>query len=296
MKKYNFLRKLFFVSAILLMIGCEEENKYQLGAIVAPTNLQIYAEIVGQDETNPNGDGSGVVHYTATADNAIGFKFFANGQEFLVPGGEKTISFSTTGLHDYQVSVAAIGTGGTISSASVETTVLVLYAPPAELLAKLHGDSSRTWRIKAESGGHFGLGPPDGLNGPEWYAAGANEKSTVGMYDDRYVFNADGTFQHQTGGTVFGREVLIDELGSTGGTQDGADILNLPLDDYSGLWTLSAPGGVETISLSGTGFIGYYIGGNHQYKIANRANPNEMTIYSTDGNNQFNWWFIITSE
>jgi hypothetical protein len=134
------------------------------------------------------------------------------------------------------------------------------------------------------------------MNGPEWYAAGANEKANTGMYDDRYVFSADGTFQHLTNGTIIGRDPLIDELGTTGGTQDGADILNRPLDDYSGLWTLSAPGGNETISLSGTGFIGYYIGGNHQYGIANRAVPNEMVIYSVDGNGEFRWWFTIISE
>ena len=179
---------------------------------------------------------------------------------------------------------------------SVETKVLVLYAAPPELLDKLHGDTSRTWRIKAESGGHFGLGPVGGVNGPEWYSAGANEKSTTGMYDDRYIFSADGSFQHQTSGTVFGRVGLIDELGSSGGTQDGDDILNLPLADYSGQWTISAPGGVETLTLSGTGFIGYYIGGNHQYKIENRANPNELTIRSTDGNGALDWWFMITSE
>jgi len=296
MKKYTFLRKTFIATALLLMIGCSENDNYQLGQIVAPTNLQITAEIVGQDDDNPNGDGTGIVHYKATADGALGYKFYANGQEYLVPGGEITIPFSTTGLNDYRVSVAAIGAGGIISSSSVETRVLVLYAAPPELLDKLHGDTSRTWRIKAESGGHFGLGPVGGVNGPEWYSAGANEKSTTGMYDDRYIFSADGSFQHQTNGTVFGRVGLIDELGSSGGTQEGDDILNLPLADYSGQWTISAPGGVETLTLSGTGFIGYYIGGNHQYKIENRANPNELTIRSTDGNGALDWYFIITSE
>lgn len=296
MKKYTFLRKIFFASTLLIMVGCSEEVNYELGEIVAPSNLQISANIVGQDTDNPNGDGSGIVHYIARAENAIGYKFYANNVETLVPGGETEISFSKTGLNDYRVSVAAIGTGGTISSASLETKVLVLYSPPPELLDKLHGDTSKTWRIKAESGGHFGLGPVGGVNGPEWYAAGANEKSTTGMYDDRYIFSADGTFEHQTSGTVFGRAGLIDELGSSGGTQDGDDILNLPLVDYSGQWTISAPGGKETLTLSGTGFIGYYIGGNHQYKIENRANPNELTIRSTDGNGALDWWFIITSE
>lgn len=296
MKKYTILHKTFIATALLLMIGCSEEDNYELGQIAAPTNLQITAEIVGQDDDNPNGDGTGIVNYTATADGAIGYKFYANGQEFLVPGGKKAIPFSTTGLRDYRVTVAAIGTGGTISSASVETRVLVLYAPPAELLEKLHGGSSKTWRIKAEGAGHFGLGPPNGAGGPEWYAAGPNDKVDTGMYDDRYIFGADGSFQHQTNGDVLGRGIYLEpDFGAHTGAFDNADALNYPIDDYSGLWTLSAPGGAETLTLSGLGFIGYYTG-SHQYKIRNRANPNEMQISTTDGNSEFEWWFIITSE
>src|SRR5690606_35000259 len=43
-------------------------------------------------------------------------------------------------------------------------------------------------------------------------------------------------------------------------------------------------------------FMGYYIGGNHQYRIFDRSVANEMILTSTDGNGEFNWWFIITSE
>ena len=84
---------------------------------------------------------------------------YANGQEFLVPGGRQTITFSTTGLSTYEIIVAAIGPGGIISTAAVNAEVLVLYSPPAELLDKLHGGATKTWRIKNEAGAHFGLGP-----------------------------------------------------------------------------------------------------------------------------------------
>src|SRR5690606_39699364 len=61
-------------------------------------------------------------------------------------------------------------------------------------------------------------------------------------------FNSDGTFTHITDntnddptynpeGTVFGRENLINELGGIGGgTQQEADILNYPLNDYTENW------------------------------------------------------------
>ena len=57
MKIYTFLRKIFFASTLLIMVGCSEEVNYELGEIVAPSNLQISANIVGQDTDNPNGDG-----------------------------------------------------------------------------------------------------------------------------------------------------------------------------------------------------------------------------------------------
>ena len=181
------------------------------------------------------------------------------------------------------------------------------YAPPQELLDLLYGDGSKSWRIKSEQQNHFGLGDPGG--GPfQHYGAGPGDKAGVGMYDDRYVFSSDGTIMHITdstnddptndpSGTVFGRENLINELNGPGsGTADGADITNYPYDDYTENWSISAPGGVETLTLSGIGFIGYYIGGSHQYRIFDRSTPNELILASVDGNGEFTWWFIITSE
>lgn len=280
--------------SVLMMIGCAEEE-YQLGEILAPSNIEITLDVEGQDDANPNGDGTGIVHLTATADNAIAYRVYANGQEFLVPGGKQTITFSATGLRTYEILVAAIGTGGMISTAAINAEILVLYAPPAELLDKLHGGSSKTWRIKSAVPNHFGLGPPDGTNGPEWYGAGPNDKAGTGMYDDRYVIGADGSFQHQTGGTVLGRTIYMDQLGGSGGTANGADTENYPLADYTGTYTLTGPGGVETINLSGTGFFGYY-SGSHSYSIENRSNPNEISLRTVDGNAEFAWYFILTSE
>ena len=168
-------------------------------------------------------------------------------------------------------------------------------------------DGSRTWRIKAEAPGHFGLGPVGGINGPEWYSAGINEKVDRGIYDDSYIFAEDGTFTHitdntnddpdvNTEGTVFGRINLIDELAGPGGTQEGdADIINYPYSDYTAQWSLSAPGGVETLSLTGTAFMGYYVGGDHKYRIISRS-ADEMVLSTTDGNNEFGWWFTLIAE
>lgn len=289
----------------IVMVGCQEDEP-DLEVIVAPSNLQVSIELVGADADNPNGDGSGVVNLTATADNAITYQFVYNGNREAIPSGAKTYSFSTTGVNTYTVAVVAVGTAGMTASTLIDVEVFASYEAPADLLQMLVANDTRTWKIKAEVGGHFGLGPVGGNIAAEWYSAGANEKSATGMYDDRYIFNADGTFTHITNsvndaaavdpsGTVFGRVTLIDELGAHSEPVNGADVENYPYDDYSNTWALTAPDGVETLTLGGTAFIGYYTGGNHAYRIFSRT-ADEMVLTTADGNNEFNWWFILTAD
>jgi len=303
MKKINYTIGILLTLA-LFCVSCQDED-FTLGDIVAPSNLQIEVDIVGADASNPNGDGSGTVNFKASADNAISYQFVYNGVVSSAPNGEQSYDFAVLGLNTYAVTAIAFGTAGVSSSKTIEVEVLSLYEPPADLLTMLTADSSREWRIKSEAGNHFGLGPIGG-DPFQYYGANPGDKAATGMYDDRYIFNIDGTFTHitnnanddptvDTSGTVFGREVLIEELGGPGGTQNGADIENYPYSDYTAQWTLSAPGGVETINLTGLAFIGYYTGGNHKYQIYLRS-ANEMEIRTTDGNDQFDWWFTLIAD
>jgi len=61
MKKIKYLFKSLLVITSLVFTSCETED-HEFGDIVNPTNLQVSADIVGSDENNPNGDGSGTVH------------------------------------------------------------------------------------------------------------------------------------------------------------------------------------------------------------------------------------------
>ena len=295
-----------FLALGLIFTSCQEDEVF-LEDVVAPSNLTVTAEIVGADDANPNGDGSGTVNFTAEANNALSYKYVYNGEESLASSGVKIYNFSVTGVSDYFITVLAIGEGGVTSSTTIEVRVLATYTAPTDLLEMLVGDDSRTWRLKSEAANHFGLGPVGGNIPSEWFGVAADEKSGVGMYDDRFIFNKDGTFTHITNtfnddpsenneGTVFGREILIDELQGLGqGIANGADIENYPFDDYVSSWSLSAPNDVETLSLSGTAFISYYIGGNHKYQIFSRTET-EMIIKTTDGNSEFDWWFILTNQ
>ncbi len=303
--KKNILKITTIIFTLFIINSCEENNE-EFGDILTPSNIEIIADIVGKDATNPNGDGSGVVHISATADNALSYKFVYNGSESTEITGKKTYSFSSLGVNTYTVTVIAFGTGGVSSSKTIQVEVLALYTAPDDLKTKLYGFdpsnasaiTSKTWRIKSESDSHFGLGPVDGTTFAEFFSAPANDKNGVGMYDDRLTFKSDGTFEHTTGGTIFGRNGLIDELstsGGSGGTIDNADVLNYMFNDYIESWTLTAPQGVETLTLSGVGFIGYYVA-NHTYQIVDRQQTNELVLKITDGNNEFDWWFTLTSE
>ena len=292
-------------SILIAFFGCQE-NDYTFGEIIAPSNIQITHEIVGADADNPNGDGSGVVNFTASADNAVSYKYVFNGTEVVALSGKTSISFSSIGLNKYTVTVVASGTAGVSSSKAVQVDVLSTYAAPTDLKEKLFGFDAadptavktRSWKIQSAKPGHFGLGPVGGSVPTEWYGAGVDEKVGLGMYDDRFVFSSDGTFIHTTNGTIFGRTpYIVNDLGpNTTGNANGPEIENYVYNDYTEAYTLTAPGGIETISLSGNGFIGYYTGGNHKYQIFDRDVPNEMILRTTDGNAEFDWWFIIILE
>lgn len=285
---------LTFLSLALVLGSCEKEN-YEFGDLVTPSNLVITTDIVGADATHPNGDGSGTVHFNVTADNALTYRFIYDGAESTSPLGTKTYTFATTGTKKYTVTVVAYGTGGVSSSKTVEVEVLVVYSPPADLLTMLTADSSRTWRLKSESTGHFGVGPADSAT-PVWWAAAPNDKAAFGAYDDRFIFNVNGTFKHITNGTTFGKlaAMTADLGGDQGLTPDGNGESIYVLADYTEGWALSAPGGKETLTFSNIGYHGFYVGGNHSYTILARS-ANEMSIRTVgaDGNG---WFAILIAE
>jgi len=291
MKNLKYIAGLFL--ALAFFASCEEET-FEFGDLISPSNLQITAEIVGQD-ANPTGDGTGVVHLNVTADNAITYKFIYNGSETTTATGKMTYSFGTTGTETYTITVLAFGTAGVSSSETIQLDVLVVYEPPADLLTMLTGDSSRTWRIKAEGVGHFGVGPADGFE-PIWWAATPNDKDGWGAYDDRFVFNVDGTFSHTTNGDTFGKltAMAADLGGDQGLVGDSNDEVVFALDNYEESWTLSAPNGQETLTFSNIGYHGFYCGGDHSYMIQARS-ENEMSLRTVgaDGNA---WYSILIAE
>jgi hypothetical protein len=77
MKKIKNIYIVLF-STLIAFFGCQENN-YEFGEVVAPSNIVITAEIFGADDNNPYGDGSGTVNFTTNADAASSYVYYFDG-------------------------------------------------------------------------------------------------------------------------------------------------------------------------------------------------------------------------
>ena len=294
MKNLKYLSILFL--SLVVLTACEEDS-YEFGPIISPSNLQVDIDIVGTNAENPFGDGSGIVNFIATANNAISYEFIINGETIAITtSGILQQAFYNVGVNSYDGVVIATGTAGNATSLAFSFEVLATYEPPAELIQALTGGGSKTWRVKSEVTNHFGLGPVGGTEPCQWYGAGVEEKTGTGSYDDRWIISSEGTINHITNGTIFGRTAQVHaDLGDNGsGGQDGFDILNYEYADYTENWVITDPGQVS-INLTGDAFFTYYTGGNHIYEIYD-YNENELYLKTIDGATEFTWWFILIAE
>ena len=293
MKKFKYL--VYSIAAMLALTSCTQEE-YEFGALTSPSDITIVAELAGKTTAKPNGDGSGKVNFTVTGKNVLTYKFvFSDSQSKTSPSGKTSFTYETLGTNKFVVTVVAYGAGGVSSTKTVELEVFVAYTPPAELVTMLTANSSRTWRIKAEGPGHLGVGQPD-LFTSNWWTAAVNDKADWECYDDRFVFKSNGDFQHKTNGKTFGKlaAMAADLGGDQGLTPDGNGEAIYTLADYSEKWSLSAPGGQETLALTGIGYHGFYVGGNHRYSILSRsANEMKLRTIGADGNA---WYVILIAE
>ncbi|MEZ5195213.1 MAG: hypothetical protein R2764_02045 [Bacteroidales bacterium] len=159
MKRISQYLFITFIGLSLITVSCQKDD-YELGALITPTNVTLSYEIVGVDAEHPYGDGSGVVNFTAGADNAITFTYdFGDGRDIgVAPSGAVSHIFSLTGVNTYNVTVSTVGTGGIISTKTTQIDVFSSFSDD-EALQFLTNGSSKTWYWAADQAGHAGLGP-----------------------------------------------------------------------------------------------------------------------------------------
>ena len=165
-----------FILSISLFTSCQDEDQ-EFGALKAPSNITLNYEVLGQDADNPNGDGSGIVNFSATADNAITYiySFGDNTDNASAPSGNSSHRFTRTGLSSYNVTVTASGLGGVTSSKSINIEVFSAFddieaksflsgAPISQDsdgvdVINISSPATKVWYLDDSKTGHLGVGP-----------------------------------------------------------------------------------------------------------------------------------------
>ena len=88
-----------------------------------PTNLSIDINVIGADNQNPDGDGSGMVNFTINATNATSYKVLINNEILELTQNTFSYTFTNKGTNDYSIIVSAYNSSGFASS----TTKLSVY-------------------------------------------------------------------------------------------------------------------------------------------------------------------------
>ncbi|WP_405607727.1 family 16 glycosylhydrolase [Polaribacter sp. Asnod1-A03] len=200
MKKMKNIYIVLF-SVMTAFFGCQEKE-YEFGDIIAPSNIVVSTDIMGVDDNNPYGDGTGFVDFKVTAENAISYKFnYGDGTEIeSVPSGVVTKRFSLTDINTYTVIVTAIGTGGSTSTTSVDLTVYSAFEDleAVKFLAGSEIGDRKTWYWQANESGFISMGPVTDDYGNGEFAYGAWWPGPDAWAEDRSCFSENNEFVFTT--------------------------------------------------------------------------------------------------
>lgn len=295
------------------MAGCQKDD-FTFGAIDAPANLKITAEIVGKTADAPYGDGSGMVKLVGTADNAISYKYtFSDGTTENSPAGKFTKRFTKTGVNTYTVTLTATGRGGVASNTTIDVEVLSNFNDE-EAVQFLTGGTSKKWYWSASELGHLGVGPnntdPEKNAVPDYYRATPFEKAgspaSSCLYDNVLTFSLDGDvlkYELDNGGATFFNSAFASVAGG-GGPDDSClsyntgGVKTVSLSPSESVVTKNPDHAKQTrgtmLNFSDNGFMGYYIGQN-SYEILS-ITANRMVVRAVmGGNTALAWYHIFTT-
>ena len=287
------LIKFLFLFQLLLSCSGSSTEEGGSGSVdpvdIMPSNLTLSIEIVGSNSDHPNGDGTGVVKFTANATNGVSYSFrFGTGDE-KTSSGSVEYTYDRQGTSTYNIKVLAYSSTNNFISLDKSLTIYVRPDSDQTLLELLAGGSSKTWKINAAQDAHFSNGVADKKYSTYWEAY-AFSKASSGFYDDEYIFNVNGTYKHKTNKTIFGKAGhLTNDFGSTSQSANSSgEIENYPLDDYQTTFVAKKDGDLNKLEINGKGFIGFYIG-EHNYTIECHDSEN---IYLRSLDDQDIAWYV----
>ncbi len=286
----------------LLFFSCSgNENKIDNEDIpdpiekIVPTNLVFNIEIKGADSKNPQGDGSGIVTFTASANNAMNYSFrFGTGDVVDSSSGSIDYTYSEFGTKSYIANVLAYSSTGDFISEAKNISVYVKANSDQDLIQILSGGNQKTWKVNASYDGHFGNGDKQ-FKYTTWWEAPSFSKSNSGFYDDEFTFKSDGTYIHKTNGSVYGKSTyLISSYGNTGQTANSSgEIENFILNNYEGSFYVKKENNENKVVFDSKSFIGFYVG-EHTYTIE-CYDSNNILVRTVD-NQERAWYLWLTDK
>lgn len=287
---------------VSLFSGCVEDD-YELRKITVPNNLDVSFEVVGVSPEMPEGDGSGAVNFTATAENAMTYKFiYGDGTSEVSYDGTVTHNFNQNGVNDYPVTVVAYGAGGTSSNMTTVVTVFSDFSDPVtkELLT---GGNSKTWFIASALPGHLAVGPnnPQGANPVDTGSfSGDPNFGPDCFYDDGMTFSLDSNdnivYEYKNSGVTFMNWLYTAEFGGDG-FQYVDECLPYSATNPYNVSLAPATSGIPDAFTTGTaiefstgGFMAYYIG-TSTYEIL-EITDDYLYVRAVQGNNPGDAWYL----
>ena len=305
-------------SMTIAFLGCQEKE-YEFGDIIAPSSIVINAEIIGQDVNDPdlaNGDGSGIVNFTVSADNASSYVYYFNGVAEASPSGILSKRFSKVGTNIYTVVVKANGTGGVSTTKSMDIEVYSSFTDieAENFLSGANIGDSKKWYWQADVDVHVGLGPvtDDYGNGEFAYEAWWNgikawDSEKACMYDNEFVFTrtADGITFEQTVGPSFVPGTYAGSLGVAGDICHdetvATSMFGLKQVSFGPSTSKAAIEGSydnedyrrTSFEISDNGFMGWLVGSS-TYDIISISND-ELFVRIIEAGDGFAWYHRFTS-
>ena len=308
-KKMKKILNIVSLITLFFMASCQEDIN-TFGDIDTPSNFVVTAQILGQNNTtDPNGDGSGKVLFTAKANNAISYRYiFGDGSSDNSPSGIYEKRYNLTGLNTFTVTVIATGKGGVSSTKTIQVTVLSIFEDPQAVQFLTNG-SQKTWYWSASEAGHLGVGPNSGDNTQNyyahWYQAAPWEKAaspdSACLYGNELIFSKVGNqlkFQLNNQGQTFFNKDFQSVAGGTAGydfcyNYNVGGLKNVNLGPSESVVMASPDHATRTtgtmMNFSDNGFMGYYIG-QSSYEILS-ISATRMTVRAVMGGNPALAWY-----
>ena len=298
MKNIKYILGIFLSLAV--MTSCQEDD-LTIGDLITPSNVTLSAQIVGADVDNPSGDGSGIVNFTATSDDAMTYRYnFGDNTDVVsAPSGDVTHQFSITGENTYSVTVMASGTGGITSTVSINIDVFSSFEDQeAKDFLTGGAGSSKTWYWAADKPANIGLGPNDFESGgghtwSQWFTSDAWHGDKLCMYPAEFVFMQSGdgdlTFEQLTD-IAYIPGAYAGSIGVDGETCHGTDVVpsldgvkNVSFGPSNSIATIDGEYRGTTMNFSDGGFMCWYVG-NSKLEII-EITANTLFVRIEDGAN-----------